>query len=36
LKALQTGVKVQTPYEGMRCILDDARYDAVRELCTGA
>lgn len=33
LKALQTGVKVQTPYEGMRCILDDARYDAVRELC---
>jgi len=37
LKALQTGgVKVQTPYEGMRCILDDARYDAVRELYTGA
>jgi len=33
LKALQTGgVKVQTPYEGMRCILDDARYDAVRAL----
>jgi hypothetical protein len=36
LKALQTGVKVQTPYEGMRCILDDVRYDAVRALCTGA
>jgi hypothetical protein len=35
LKALQTGgVKVQTPYEGMRCILDDTRYDAVRLLCT--
>lgn len=34
LKALQTGVKVQTPYEGMRCILDDSRYDAVRLLCT--
>jgi len=33
LKALQTGgVKVQTPYEGMRCILDDARYDAVRAI----
>ena len=36
LKALQTGVKVQTPYEGMRHILDDARYDAVRALCIGA
>ena len=36
LKALQTGVKVQTPYEGMRCILDDARYDAVRALYVGA
>jgi hypothetical protein len=33
LKALQTGVKVQTPYEGMRSILDDVRYDAVRALC---
>ena len=30
LKALQKGVEVQTPYEGMRSILDDARYDAVR------
>jgi hypothetical protein len=37
LKALQTGgVKVQTPYEGMRCILDDARYDAVRVILVGA
>lgn len=37
LKALQTGgVKVQTPYEGMRRILDDERYDAVRALCAGA
>ena len=36
LKALQSGVKVQTPYEGMRCILDDVRYDAVRALCIGA
>jgi hypothetical protein len=35
LKALQTGgVKVQTPYEGMRSILDDERYDAVRALYT--
>lgn len=33
LKALQTdGVKVQTPYEGMRSILDNTRYDAVRAL----
>ena len=30
LKALQKGVEVQTPYEGMRSILDDERYDAVR------
>ena len=30
LKALQNGVQVQTPYEGMRQILDDARYDLVR------
>jgi hypothetical protein len=37
LKALQTGgVKVQTPYEGMRCILDDARYDAVRAILVRA
>jgi hypothetical protein len=31
LKALQTnGVEIKTPYEGMRQILDDPRYDAVR------
>ena len=30
LKALQKGVEVQTPYEGMRSILDDERYDLVR------
>lgn len=31
LKALQKeGVTVQTPYEGMRVLLDDERYDAVR------
>jgi hypothetical protein len=33
LKALQKGgVQVQTPYDGMRQILDDTRYDPVREL----
>lgn len=33
LKALQKGgVQVQTPYQGMRQILDDARYDPVRAL----
>ncbi len=33
LKALQKGgVQVQTPYQGMRQILDDARYDLVRNL----
>lgn len=31
LKALQKGVQVTTPYLGMRQILDDARYDAVRK-----
>jgi hypothetical protein len=31
LKALQKGgVQVMTPYQGMRVILDDERYDAVR------
>lgn len=30
LKALQKGVQVQTPYEGMRSVLDDERYDLVR------
>jgi hypothetical protein len=33
LKALQKGgVSVQTPYQGMRAILDDERYDPVRAL----
>ena len=33
LKALQKGgVKVMTPYQGMRAVLDDTRYDAVRNL----
>jgi hypothetical protein len=30
LKAIQTGVTVQTPYQGLRVLLDDARYDRVR------
>lgn len=30
LKALQTGVRVETPYQGLRVLLDDARYDKVR------
>jgi hypothetical protein len=35
LKALQSGgVQVQTPYEGMRQILDDPRYDPVRAIWT--
>jgi hypothetical protein len=33
LKALQKGgVQVMTPYQGMRAVLDDDRYDAVRNL----
>jgi len=33
LTALQKGgVQVMTPYQGMRAVLDDERYDAVREL----
>lgn len=37
LKALQkSGVCVKTPYEGMRAILDDARYDRVREAVADA
>jgi hypothetical protein len=33
LKALQTnGVKVMTPYEGMRYILDDSRYEPIRHI----
>jgi hypothetical protein len=35
LKALQKGgVQLSTPYKGMRIILDDARYDAVRDIIT--
>ena len=30
LKAIQTGVTVQTPYQGLRVLLDDSRYDKVR------
>jgi len=33
LKALQKGgIQVQTPYQGMRAILDDERYDPVRKV----
>jgi hypothetical protein len=32
LKALQGGVQVETPYQGMRKLLDVPRYDAVREV----
>ena len=33
LKAIQgEGIKVETPYSGMRRLLDDARYDAVRDV----
>jgi hypothetical protein len=36
LKALQgDGIKVQTPYEGLRKILDVPRYDRVREMVDG-
>jgi hypothetical protein len=31
MKILTEGFSVRTPYEGMRAILDDARYDRVRE-----
>ena len=31
LKALQSGLNVQTPYEGLRVLLDSPRYDAVRK-----
>jgi hypothetical protein len=30
LKAIQTGVTVKTPYDGLRVLLDDTRYDKVR------
>ena len=32
LKVLQKGVHVQTPYQGLRSVLDDKRYDAVRAI----
>ena len=31
LKALQSGLNVQSPYEGLRVLLDSPRYDAVRK-----
>lgn len=31
LKALQTGLTVETPYQGLRALLDNTRYDKVRE-----
>ena len=34
LKAFQTGITVQTPYEGLRALLDSPRYDRVREAFT--
>jgi hypothetical protein len=30
LKALQSGLQVQTPYQGLRALLDSPRYDPVR------
>jgi hypothetical protein len=30
MKVLTEGVNVKTPYEGVRAILDDVRYDRVR------
>lgn len=32
MKIIMEGIKVSTPYEGMRAILDDARYDPVRQI----
>ncbi len=29
----QNGVQVTTPYEGLRKVLDDPRYDRIREMC---
>lgn len=31
MKVLTSGIQVQTPYESMRAILDEARYDRVRQ-----
>lgn len=36
MKILTTGIQVMTPYQGMRAILDDARYDAVRAAVAAA
>ena len=36
MKLLTDGIKAQTAYEGMRFVLDDARYDAVREALVNA
>jgi len=35
LKALQSGLQVQTPYEGLRVLLDSPRYNAVRRTIGG-
>lgn len=32
MKVIMKGITVQTPYEGMRAVLDDERYDRVRRL----
>ena len=32
LKALQSGLEVQTPYEGLRILLDSPRYQAIRNI----
>ena len=34
MKVLTSGIQVETPYESMRCVLDDARYDRVRAFVT--
>lgn len=36
MKVIMEGIKVQTPYEGMRAILDDKRYDPVRASLKGS
>lgn len=35
LKAIQSGVDVRTPYQGLRELLDAPRYDAVRDAFMG-
>ena len=34
MKVLTSGIQVETPYESMRCVLDDVRYDRVRTFVT--